>query len=178
MARRVLLSATVLSLASSMLIFVGPMTAAHAAAPACAEAQFTAAAAATMAKACQRSVEDMSLRTESSMTVHNADGTQRLTRYVAPRYAQNPDGTWGAVDTTPRLVNGRVAPARTVLPVSFSAGGTTALARVGHRQGEYELALHWSGPLPAPTLSGDTATYPGVDLRVTAKATGSPRCWW
>ncbi|MFD0479756.1 hypothetical protein ACFQ0B_75140 [Nonomuraea thailandensis] len=38
------------------------------------------------------------------------------------------------------------------------------------------MELGWTGALPKPTLSGDTATYPevmpGVDLQVTADVDG------
>jgi hypothetical protein len=127
-----------------------------------------------MAAACHQPVEDISLRTPDSKTVHNADGTQELTEYAEPQWAKTAAGTWSTVDTNLRLLNGNVVPSLTVLPVSFSAGGTGALARLS--SGSSSVAVSWPGRLPAPTLSGDTATYaevqPGVDLQMTATATG------
>jgi hypothetical protein len=165
-------SLLVLILASFVVVGL-PATKAHAA-PACSSIQSGAAAAAAMARACNQPVEDISLRTPDSRTVHNADGTQELTEYAEPQWAKTADGTWSNVDTNLRLVNGAVVPGLTALPVSFSAGGTGTLAKLS--SGSNSLAVSWPGPLPAPTLSGDTATYaevqPGVDLQLTATPTG------
>ncbi len=63
----------------------------------------------------------------------------------------------------------------TLLPVSFSAGGSGPLARLS--DGTRRLSMTWAGAsLPVPVLSGATATYedvlPGVDLRMTALPQG------
>ena len=54
------------------------------------------------------------------------------------------------------------------------SGGTTVLATA--RSGDQWLKVTWPQNLPAPQVSGATATYPdvfpGVDLTVTAGLTG------
>jgi hypothetical protein len=73
-----------------------------------------------------------------------------------------------------------VAPVASVLPMTFSGGGSAPLARLA--DGGRELAVSWPAALPAPVLSGDTAVYPevlpGVDLRVTASAIGFSEVPW
>lgn len=85
-------------------------------------------------------------------------------------------GSWVAID--PRLAHGADGawhPAATDTPLAFSGGGAgTPLVAVG--SGALRLALAWPGSLPAPAISGDTATYRGVlrgvDLRLTADDSG------
>jgi hypothetical protein len=67
-----------------------------------------------------------------------------------------------------------VSAALTTGALTLSGGGTGPLVRIG--SGGRSLALSMRMPLPAPVLSGATATYrgvlPGVDLRVTADVQG------
>jgi hypothetical protein len=76
--------------------------------------------------------------------------------------------------TLHRQADGSVAPAASPVPARLSGGGTGAFASVTTHGSTVGWA--WPGPLPAPVLSGDTATYPevlpGVDLVVTATYEG------
>jgi hypothetical protein len=120
-------------------------------------------------------VEAVADRTEFSQTFANPSGTLTLHESAVPVMARRPEGSWAPVDTTLRTrPDGRVAPAVGVVDVSFSGGGTGALARIA-RDGR-QLSLVWPGRLPRPRLRGDTATYadvlPGVDLEVKAQPLG------
>ncbi|MFD7999555.1 LamG-like jellyroll fold domain-containing protein [Streptomyces mirabilis] len=87
-------------------------------------------------------------------------------------------GRWVPVDLTlTRRADGSWAPKATAYgTVSFSGGGTAPLAVT--RSGSTSLTLTWPTALPAPHVSGATATYPsvlpGVDLQVSATAAGGP----
>ncbi|WP_412543094.1 LamG-like jellyroll fold domain-containing protein [Longispora sp. K20-0274] len=142
----------------------------------CLDSQPTAPAAVAMAATCGRRVEVADARSESEQTFARPGGGYTTEQSAQPRWARRPDGGWAAIDTV--LVargDGTVGPAAAVLPISFSGGGAGPLARL--RDGDKEIAVSWpGGPLPAPVLAGDTATYrdvlADVDLRVTASALG------
>jgi hypothetical protein len=117
------------------------------------------------------------------------DVTEAATRFIAAQYARsenhpvevtsertetnttlaNPDGSW--------TLNSASQPIRTkAVPdaVTFSGGGGAVLATLaGNGQ---KAGLKWLSNLPAPTLDGDTATYPnvasGVDVKMTATRIG------
>jgi hypothetical protein len=131
-------------------------------------------AAQTMARTCGARTEIASERTAYSELFVDPSGTRTLVASVVPQRARRRDGSWGAIDTTLQEVDGAIAPVGIVADVRFSSGGDdpfVTLTRDGH-----QLALSWPTPLPAPTVSGDSATYasvlPDVDLVVTATATG------
>ncbi|MFD2767565.1 LamG-like jellyroll fold domain-containing protein [Micromonospora eburnea] len=157
-------------------ITIAPARAAQPATPACTTAQPGAAAATATAKACKQRVEVLGRRTESSQTFARPEGGYTTEQYLVPRWAHRPDGSWTDVDTTlTTAANGTITAKAGVLPVTFSPGGSGPAATV--RDGAKTLSITWpGGPLPAPTLAGDTATYPevlpGVDLALTATATG------
>ena len=151
---------------------VAPAVAAE---PECVDAQPTAAAAAEMAKRCDRRVEIGELRSEDSQTFAKPGGGFTSEQSAEPRFARKADGSWSRIDTTLRVAGGKVAPAAAVLPVEFSAGGTGPAARL--RDGDRELSITWPfGALPKPVLSGSDALYvevlPGVDLKLTASSLG------
>jgi hypothetical protein len=129
-----------------------------------------------MAKSCGRRVEVLGLRSETDQVFVNPSGGMTLEQSVQPRWARKLDGSWAAVDTSLRVAaDGSVVPAATPVPVVFSGGGQGPFATIA--DGGRSLSVSWPGDrLPRPALSGDTATYrevmPGVDLRVTASATG------
>ena len=121
-------------------------------------------------------VEAMSDRTQYAQTFANPDGTFSYSASPVPQWAQRPDGSWSAIDTTLQLrSDGSIAPAVSAVGLALSGGGTGPMVTVS--QGSETLSLTWpDGALPAPTLSGSTATYasvlPGVDLQMTATPTG------
>ena len=121
-------------------------------------------------------MEVPSLDNATTVTYANPDGTMTAHLSAGPvRVQQN--GQWVPVDPTLVAANGTVAPKAVAGAPSFAgalgAGGGT-LASVG--VGSNRLAYRWSGALPAPTLSGNTATYPNVvpngDLVLTATTRG------
>ncbi|MGW1280284.1 LamG domain-containing protein [Streptomyces tsukubensis] len=146
-------------------------TAAPTAAPAQTEAQALQAA-----QQSGRGVEVLGLRTERRDVVANPDGTFTAREYTDPvRTVKN--GSWADIDKTLiRHSDGTWSPKAATVGLSLSSGEAgkpfVSLERAGR-----ELSLTWPyGKLPAPTVSGDTATYrdalPGVDLTVRAEADG------
>ncbi|MEV0132535.1 LamG-like jellyroll fold domain-containing protein [Dactylosporangium sp. NPDC050688] len=126
------------------------------------------------ARATGRPAEILSRRTERSRTLANPDGSWTTEVTAAPTRVRRPDGTWTPVDTTLRHAGGQVVPVAAAGNLRLSAGGTGPAARLGTGGREVSLGLPW--PLPAPELSGSTATYrdvqPGVDLVLTAEPEG------
>jgi hypothetical protein len=81
------------------------------------------------------------------------------------------------VKTSATLVpgaGGSWSPAAAEAGLRLSGGGAGPLAAVS--DGRYRMSVSWPAGLPAPDVSGATATYanvfPGVDLAVTAMVTG------
>lgn len=119
-------------------------------------------------------VDVVSERSETTRTVANPDGTFTSEVYARPQWTRR-HGDWVPVDTTLQVnADGSVSPAAAVVDLRLSGGGSGPLVTM-EAQGR-RIGLTWPGPLPKPTLSGDTATYaevlPGVDLRVTAEVDG------
>ncbi|GHJ48894.1 hypothetical protein Cs7R123_62360 [Catellatospora sp. TT07R-123] len=173
--RRTLALAVGTALTAALAPLAGPAAPA-AAAPACFDARPDTPVASATARRCGQRVEITAQRTETSQTYARPDGGYTTEISVEPRWSHRPDGSWTPIDTTlAPAADGTVAPKASALPVAFSGGGTGPLATV--RSGDKSLAVTWpGGALPAPVLSGDSATYPevlpGVDLKVTATATG------
>ncbi|RZU16407.1 concanavalin A-like lectin/glucanase superfamily protein [Kribbella rubisoli] len=119
-------------------------------------------------------VEIADRTTETSQTFANADGSFTTKLSNQPVRARQGD-TWRAVDTNLEFrSDGTVGPKVAVAQVTLSGGGSGLLARLGLKDGTFELKSPWS--LPQPTLSGSTATYSdviaGVDVVVEATAEG------
>ncbi|MEV6979029.1 LamG-like jellyroll fold domain-containing protein [Kitasatospora sp. NPDC093806] len=118
------------------------------------------------------------LTSETSQTVANADGGFTLTNHVQPvRVKRN--GSWAGVDATlDRRGDGTLAPKATPSGLTLSGGGAGPLATLTDAKGR-SLSLTFPLALPAPTVSGDSATYgdvlPGVDLKVIASDQGGLR---
>ncbi|HEX3393679.1 MAG TPA: DNRLRE domain-containing protein [Acidimicrobiales bacterium] len=121
-------------------------------------------------------VEVTSARTENTTTWANPDGTLTTDVAAGPvRVAQGKNLV--PVDPTLVLANGKVAPRAAKGDIVLSAGSTTAGAELASlAAGASRFGLHWPGPLPVPTLAGDTATYANVvpdgDLVVKATTMG------
>jgi hypothetical protein len=140
----------------------------------CAGSATDEVAAERMAKACGRRVEVEAGRTEYNEVYVEPSGLRTIETAIAPQRARRRDGAWGPIDTALQRVGDVLVPVATAADVRFSAGGAgpfVTLIRDGH-----SFALSWPAPLPAPTVSGDSATYadvlPDVDLVVRATATG------
>jgi hypothetical protein len=131
-------------------------------------------AAVARARASGQRVEVLSKRSETMEVFAEPNGTFTALLHAGPVRVRR-GGGWVPVDTTlERRADGSVGPRATVEPLAFSGGGSGPLLRLG-RDGR-RVTLTWPWRLPAPRLAGDTATYPevlpGVDLRLTAAATG------
>src|SRR5712691_4015529 len=108
--------------------------------------------------------------TPTSTVAANPNGTLTLTESTAP-VRKLSGGQWRNLDSTLHLDSaGKVSAAVTTVGVTLSPGGSGPLATL--TGAGRTLAVSFPVPLPAPTLSGSTATYadvlPGVDLLVTA----------
>jgi hypothetical protein len=105
------------------------------------------------------------------------DGTEQVE--LSPIPVRVPDSSsasgWTATDTTLVQDSSGVHPAVSAVPITFPDGGVDGfLAKLGLDQDQATLA--WLGALPAPQLSGDTATYvnamPGIDMVLAARPMG------
>ena len=135
----------------------------------------SAAQAMRRARATGRPVTVSALTTPTSMTVARPDGRFAVTEWAAPVRARR-HGRWENLNPALRRnADGTISPAVTSSALTLSGGGSGPLAVMA--TDARTLSLSWpGGPLPAPTVSGATATYanvlPGVDLAVTASAQG------
>lgn len=123
-----------------------------------------------LAEASKHRVAIPALTTPTSATTVSPGGTFRVTESLAPVRAWR-GGRWRALDPALHAnPDGTVSPAVTTTRLVLSGGGHAPLAVMS--TGPRLLSLSWPHALPAPSLSGATATYhnvlPGVDLVVTA----------
>jgi Concanavalin A-like lectin/glucanases superfamily len=137
-------------------------------------ALLSAAQASARAQAAGRPVVASALTTPTSQTTARPGGLFTVTQTLEPVRAFR-DGAWRALNPGLRAnANGSVSPLVTTGGLVLSGGGTAPLA-VMTSYGR-SLSLWWPGRLPAPVLSGATATYtnvlPGVNLSVTANPQG------
>ncbi|WP_380284025.1 FG-GAP-like repeat-containing protein [Kitasatospora purpeofusca] len=126
------------------------------------------------AKSTGAPAELVNARTELSDTWANPDGTFSVRHYGTPVRVLR-GGAWVATDPTLQVsADGSVRPKAASVTVAFSGGGTGPLL-TGVKDGR-TLSLSWPKPLPAPTLSGNVATYaevlPGVDVQLKAEVEG------
>ncbi|MEO9236711.1 MAG: DNRLRE domain-containing protein, partial [Jatrophihabitantaceae bacterium] len=113
---------------------------------------------------------------ETTQASAQPDGSMQLTESTVPVRVQQ-DGAWVRLDNSLRpAVDGTLQPAAPAVPVQFSAGGSTPLARIQAPSGQWLSETWQSGPLPIPQVDGSSVTYPevypGVDLKLTATSTG------
>lgn len=129
--------------------------------------------AAQYAQAQGHKVEVTSERTQSTSTFADPDGSWTLQAATQPVRALV-NGVWQPVDPTLVSDSGGVHPKVSAEAMTFSGGGGTALASLSGDGSQ--AGLKWLANLPAPTLSGASATYPnvasGVDLVLTASRVG------
>ncbi|GHJ48348.1 hypothetical protein Cs7R123_56900 [Catellatospora sp. TT07R-123] len=127
------------------------------------------------AAACGKPVPIDSSRTEFSQVSATPEGLLRFESSPVPQRARRGAG-WADVNLDLiESADGMVRPTVSVTDVAFSGGGTgplTVLKRAGKT-----MTMSWpGGVLPAPSLSGDAATYtevlPDVDLVVRATPAG------
>jgi len=117
-----------------------------------------------------------SLTTTDSTTQALPDGTLATTTTVEPTRMQNAAGAWENIDPTlVQNADGTISTTATPNPLTLSGGGTGPVITAGDGDG-HTMALSLPVSLPAPTLSGASATYPavypGIDLTVTAEPSG------
>lgn len=132
------------------------------------------------ARATGQRVEVLGLRSESSSTWVNPDGSLTSEIATAPvRFRDRASGSWRDVDLSLVKAGKLVVPAGSSSGVSFSAGGVAGsdLVGVDHGPGRSVSWVWDRGPLPAPVLDGQSATYrdaagAGVDVRVSSRPRG------
>lgn len=126
------------------------------------------------------------LKTKRPVTVTSMTGPQREVRALPDGRLETTmsarpvrtlrDGKWVPIDTKlRRRADGLLAPGATTVGLAFSAGGGGQLVTMS-RAGR-TMSLAWPhGPLPAPVVDGESATYQNVfqdvDLVVRAKPSG------
>ena len=121
-----------------------------------------------------KSVEATATGTSTSVVTALPNGQVRLTQHATPM-RKMVGGMWKDLDATlVRHPDGSIAPRLTTSEVSISPGGSAPLAEL--TSGDRTLTVDAPVPLPAPTLSGPTATYrqvlPDVDLVVRVDRNG------
>jgi Concanavalin A-like lectin/glucanases superfamily len=134
----------------------------------------TAGQAQAQAVASGQPVTATALTTPASTTTANPDGSFSFSETDEPVRAWR-NGAWENLDPTLHAnPDGTISPAVTTTGLVLSGGGSSPLAVMS--ADARRLSLSWPGTLPAPTLSGATATYasvlPGVDLIITAGEQG------
>ncbi|NYF57243.1 LamG domain-containing protein [Micromonospora purpureochromogenes] len=152
-----------------------PTAAAAQAGPSCDQAKASEREAISTAVACDRPVPVESSRTEYVQVVAQPDGRLRFESAVEPQRTRRADGSWVDVDLTLRAgPDGLLRPAASAADVAFSGGGDAPM--VSLKRGRQSMSFTWPGRLPAPAISGDSATYaevlPDTDLVVRATRTG------
>ncbi|MGW7002510.1 LamG-like jellyroll fold domain-containing protein [Streptomyces sp. NPDC054933] len=128
----------------------------------------------TQAKETHKDVEATAATTDSATLTAHPNGTLTLNQSLAP-VRKRVHGAWVKLDPTLRKnPDGTISTAVSTSALVLSGGGTGPLATMNSNGRSLAVALPMD--LPAPALSGATATYPnvlsGVDLAVTADAQG------
>ncbi|MFJ4918480.1 RHS repeat-associated core domain-containing protein [Streptomyces sp. NPDC088725] len=113
--------------------------------------------------------------TATSTTSAEPDGTFTETLSPLPVRVERADGSWADVDATlVKAADGSYTPKMTPSKLALSGGGSGPLALLD--EGGRTVSVSWPTSLPAPVVSGATATYanvlPDVDLVVTANGQG------
>ncbi|SBT44012.1 LamG domain-containing protein [Micromonospora auratinigra] len=167
--------AAVLTVSAGGVLAAGAPEPARAAPATCVPQAQSTREAVAMAAACRQPVAVESSRSAYTQVIAQPDGTMRFESAVEPQRTRRADGSWAEVDLSLRPgADGLLRPAASVADVAFSAGGDQPLITL--RRGGRAVTFSWPGRLPAPAVSGDSATYagvlPDVDLVVRATRTG------
>jgi RHS repeat-associated protein len=133
-----------------------------------------AAEALSKARSGGQATEILADRTPFSQTFANPNGSFTTMTSVQPRWVAS-GSSWVTADATlVQASNGSWKPRAALGGLTLSGGGGDVLATA--RSGGQWFSVTWPQALPAPTVSGATATYanvfPGVNLLVTAGLTG------
>ncbi|GAB3648872.1 LamG domain-containing protein [Glycomyces tarimensis] len=121
-------------------------------------------------------VEIESLASSDSEVYATPEGTFVEEIALEPYQAESAEGTWAPIDNTLiASATGTLVPTNSDSGLELSGGGDTTIARVTDVHGR-SVAYTWHESLPAPAVTGDTATYaevlPGVDLKIKATNEG------
>lgn len=115
-----------------------------------------------------------SLLTDTSTTLINPDGSFTADLTAGVVHTHNAAGNWVDIDTTLLTQGDRLSAAATDGDVSFSSGGSTALAR--QTVDGVQAGMDWPTSLPDAYTQGNTAVYPNVasntDLLMSALPDG------
>jgi hypothetical protein len=136
----------------------------------------TADAAASIAAKFGHAVRVDSETTPTELVSALPDGTMQMQESAMPVRVRRA-GRWVAIDTSlVKSSDGMLGPIASPAAVEFSSGGAGPAIKAQTESGTW-VSLSWSaGALPAPMVSGSTATYAevfqGTDLVLTATATG------
>jgi hypothetical protein len=153
----------------------GAAHAAAAARPARAHGPLTTAQALRRAAVTRRPVAVPGATTPTQTLTANPNGTLTVTRSLVP-VRKRAGGAWRPLTSRlRRAAGGVIATTATTDTLQLSAGGSGPLATMRTAAGQ-SMSVWLPVRLPAPVLSGSTASYrdvlPGVDLRVTADDQG------
>ena len=145
---------------------------AHAQASTAAQAQ---AAAQASAKKTGKPVSVANSETATTLLTANPDGSFTLSSAAEPQRTLV-GGTWRNLDPTlKKNPDGTLSPTLAIEPLTISGGGEGPLATMASTGGD-KLALSLPATLPAPSVTGSSATYrnvlPGVDVTVTVNTQG------
>ncbi|MBW6440030.1 LamG domain-containing protein [Actinoplanes hulinensis] len=138
-----------------------------------ARAAATEGAARQLAVASGERVEVLSSRTEFSQLFAEPTGRFTFESAVVQQRVRRANGSWADIDNTLGAASdGTLRPRVSAADVRFSAGGDGPLVTMVEKGKTFTVS--WPlGTLPKPTVSGDSATYPGVlpDVDLVVRAT-------
>ena len=128
------------------------------------------------ARATGKPVTVDTMTTATSLTRANSDGSFTTVTSTRPTRMRSRTGAWVNLDATLRKgPDGRIVTTAAQSALELSPGGTGPLISLTDDSG-HAISLSLPFTLPAPVLSGATATYrnitPGLDLTVTAQTDG------
>jgi len=119
------------------------------------------------------------MRSETSTSWANPDGTMTTDAHAAPIRFKNAAGTWAAIDLTlQKSIDGTVAPRGHKYSLQLGKRNAATGQVFASADSGVGRQVEWVSPwkLPEPTLDGTKATYtdvqPGVDMVLDARRNG------